>query len=307
MRTGLGAEPGRGGGPVRPMLVAVAVGVLATGSVLRASAQDEPSQQEPGGAADPEPDPAVNEPSAFELRTGFGMLSRSLSWNDGDLVGRGMAGYRMGAAPVVRARAVWYPGVHVAREGLPTVFGLALQFEHSVAAKSESLGGSNVQYPTRSRQGSAALRTRGVFGPVNLWLDLGFGAQAFVLDAVEAAPAPNVPDVQYRYLAAEAGLEYVLPSLRLGLTVGYRHLLHVGELGMATWFPRLQGGGVHAGLELAYLLPKGIEVGFDLRGSWYMFDLRPEPGDPIWTERGAVAGGATDRYLSLLLQVGWRY
>jgi hypothetical protein len=306
----------------------VALVAVITATAPAVLAQGAPDAERPPGQGlqgdGPAPDRAAAEPaaphagapgeaaaspqaSALELDAGFGILSRRLSWNDANLVGRGLPSYNMGAAPIVRARAAWYPGAHAAREGLPTVFGLAFQFDHSIAAGSESIGPSNVQYPTRIRHGAAAVRARGVFGSVRTWLDVGFGAQAFVLDAVEGEAPPNMPDVQYRYVTAEGGLAVELPTLRMGLTLGYRHMLHVGELGMETWFPRIRGAGVHGGLEIAYLLPQGFEVGLNGQVSWYMFDLRPEPGDPIWTERGAVAGGAVDRFASLVLHVGWRY
>jgi hypothetical protein len=117
-----------------------------------------------------------------------------------------------------------------------------------------------------------------------------YGEQRF---SVDDDPAMELlPDVTYRF--ARAGASFAMPLARrfsLLVTGGYRHLLGMGGMTDATWFPRATGAGIDVAAGVALHVTSWLDLHARLDTRRYFFAMNPEVGDP-W-----IAGGATDDYI----------
>jgi hypothetical protein len=117
-----------------------------------------------------------------------------------------------------------------------------------------------------------------------------YGEQRF---SVDDDPAMELlPDVTYRF--ARAGASFAMPLARrfsLLVTGGYRHLLGMGGMTDATWFPRATGAGIDVAAGVAFHVTSWLDLHARLDTRRYFFAMNPEVGDP-W-----IAGGATDDYI----------
>ncbi|MCB9651390.1 MAG: hypothetical protein H6730_33050 [Deltaproteobacteria bacterium] len=235
----------------------------------------------------PAPTPTSDEPRGglLRLEAGVGFLNRQLYYTD-DLF-RAQQNYVLPFAPGARLGLVAHPGV-LFGPGLVEHFGLYAQALLHAPLESEDAAGQ--RFDTRSLQVAGGLEATLDLGPLSAAATLGVGHQRYTVAGVEGGDA-GVPEVRYLHLDAGARLRLELGPVAVRGQGAYLHLLGVGALDDADWFPRAQGRGVEVAgaLEWAPWPVLAVVAGVDVRR--YFFTMRPEVGD------ARVAGGAVDQYL----------
>ncbi len=181
-----------------------------------------------------------------------------------------------------------------------TGFGITAHFERAFGVNG-SRTSDGMGYGTTSQALGLDARIGGRVGPVDAAVVLGAGEQRFTIDDEGMAGGELLPDVVYRYVRAGADVTMALaPKWELGVSGGYRHLISMGDLTDAAWFPRAEGAGVDATASITFLATPwlGIYAALDMRR--YFFTMNPEVGDP-W-----IAGGAIDQYLGAFVGLSVR-
>ena len=130
---------------------------------------------------------------------------------------------------------------------------------------------------------------------------LDYGSESFNVDAAGSDYESMVPAVGYRYVRpGVSGRMAFLGNYAAELSIGYRHVLSLGEVTSEAYFPSASARGFDIEGQVSYALPwYNLDVRAGAGLEQYGFDLNPEPGDT------RVAGGATDRYPRLFLRVGY--
>lgn len=233
------------------------------------------------------PAPTSDEPrgALLRLEAGVGFLNRQLYYTD-DLF-RAQQNYVLPFAPGARLGLVAHPGALLG-PGLLEHFGLYAQALLHAPLESEDAAGQ--RFDTRSLQVAGGVEGTLDVGPLSAAATLGVGHQRYEVAGVEGGDA-GVPEVRYLHLDAGARLRLELGPVALRAQGAYLHLLGMGALDDADWFPRAQGRGVEVAgaLEWAPWSWLAVVAGVDVRR--YFFAMRPEVGD------ARVAGGAVDQYL----------
>ena len=212
-------------------------------------------------------------------------LWRSLRYRDD--VARVLRGYDLaanaiGASAIARPLA-GAPGLHVTLAG-ELVIGVG-----------GSRTSDGAEYGTAASEWSIGAGYAARIGGLTVGATAGFGEHRFHVDD-DAMLAPGdrelVPDMDYRWLRLGLDAERRV-SRRVTATAhaGWRHLLRIGDLDSAAWFPRGHGAGIDAALGLDLRLSRRVTAyaRVDLRR--YFFTMDPQVGDAL------VAGGAVDQYL----------
>ncbi len=142
---------------------------------------------------------------------------------------------------------------------------------------------------------------RTVFG-IDVAGALDYGSESFNVDAAGSEYESMVPAVGYRYIrpGVSGRLPFLGGSAVAELSLGYRHVLSLGEVTSEGYFPNASARGFDIEGQVSYALPwYNLDVRAGAGLEQYGFALDPEPGDT------RVAGGATDRYPRLFLRVGY--
>jgi hypothetical protein len=185
------------------------------------------------------------------------------------------------------------PAANLAVEYFPLRFlGLAASGEYaiSIGSRRTTAFGYSVGAKLRTTLRHAELSLNGTFAENAFWLDRG-----------NAADAPRTSDVSYRELKPGASIR--LPLARSVVVVGganYLHLLAVGELQSAEYFPQLSGYGGEGYAGLAVPVSSAFEVRALATIRRYVFQMTPVEGLP------RQAAGATDQYLGVNLGIAYR-
>lgn len=282
-------------------------------------AEEEPEKEEP--EKDEEPSKGdENRPSPLDLSVAMGLISRSYFYNQD--VNQNLRTHDT-LMPSVYVALGWYPGAHFA-SGVAAAFGIVGDFETGFASSSRLESDSNTTFKNSLLAFSAGARGRLNLGRQELGLSFKGGRHAFGIedDADPGSLPPTgsaplardyIPDVAYGYLAPGLDARFAIGPVFIWLHGEYRIVLGLGDLESDVWFPRASStGAIDGGARLGYMLPANLYVfgGFDYRRFGIAMNSKPSdtgagtPGDP--TDDRDVAGGATDRYVTGRLGIGWR-
>lgn len=245
---------------------------------------------------EPEPQPAASDGTdktpALNAGVGFRMFSRRLYYVD-DIFSR-LSKYSLPIGPAIQAEIDWYPGAHFTK-GIGSRIGLSLGFNYAIGITSVSVTGT--RFATQALRFRAGLMGRISLGPVNVMPTGGIAIQNFnIASGAVGMQKPNIPDTRYTNL--RVGLNTRIKLIQelgkglgpLSITAGfcYQQPLTTGEIGSATYFPRLSVNGMDANLGFAFGLFDRVELRLGGEYIRYGFKMNPEVGDP------AIAGGAVD-------------
>jgi hypothetical protein len=267
----------------------------------------EPIEAEDDGDAEPEApaEPATRGRRPLELYAGMRFFNRKFAYT-----GRttpNLFPYSMDLAPAIIVGGRVYPGALLG-DGVISHVGIMGRIEFGLAPPTNyQEGGQNgtpkvvVPLKTKSLEYELGLRGRLPIGAHELGVFATFGNQNFILSGDEdplKVPYALVPDVHYHYFRIGIDARVYISKLIAGAHLAPRFLTSMKELDKGlTWFPGAKGSGLDFGMMLGWqLLPwLAPAAGFDLIR--YGFDFNNLPVDP---KPRAVAGGATDTYMS-----GW--
>ena len=236
--------------------------------------------------------------SAIELLVGLRGFSRNFEYEDA--VPR-LPEYSLGSAPAIFIQARAYP-LATTSSGMLANLGITGGFEQGIALTSRVPDGRELE--SSSHSFFAGLRARIPLARHELGFAATYGQHRFELTGDEEDPL--VPDVDYRFVRLGLDGRFRFSSVVIGFQLGRRFLTDAGQIASDEWFPHLAGGGIDAGLYGGIGLSPSFDLllGFDIQR--YFFDLNPNGGDRILTEKGGIAGGAVDQYLSGWAGVAWR-
>ncbi len=277
------------------------------------SAKEEPSE------AKQEPDERRREPaserrtprqSPLELSAGMGAFSRSFEYHQ-DVNGN-LHPYHLPLAPVLAARARWYPGAHFT-SGMGANIGIELEIERSVGASSVP-GQSNRHYGTTMQELSAGPRFRLPISRHELGVSLSYGSHRFDIDSDHdpsgvaanglAVNRDYVPDASYQYLRPGLDARFAFGPVQIGAGIGYRAVLGLGQLTAAPWFPHATARALDGFIMAAYELLPGLLVTAAASATRYALDMHTTLADRQAPRD--LAGGAVDQYLAGRLGFEWR-
>ena len=245
----------------------------------------------PALAAEAEADDEADRPvrsNSLDLSIGTQFYTRRFVYNQ-NLQGQ-QQGHRSGAVPAPNASLDFF--------FLPSL-GISLGAEYSQALASQDRDGS--RHRTTSFGYSAGAKARFDIGG-DLLVGAAYGENRLrVTRDGSAAAAPQMPDLSYRQVILGASTRFEI-GYGASLIGGgnYLHLLGLGQLQSADYFPRIsgRGGEGYAGLAIPITTAFEARVMANLRR--YVFAMNNVTGDP------RLAGGAVDQYLGVNLAVAYR-
>jgi hypothetical protein len=250
-------------------------------------------------------------PPLLDVTLGGRLLSRSLHYTD-TMPERGVPNseappdFSLPFGPAPFLEAGYYP---LARsEGWLGHLGVVGSFETLVLTSATSshpdLAGREL--PTTYYRYAGGLRGRIPFESAEIGLTARYSGQDFAIpDAKDGNRRSLYPAASYGSVEGLLDGEYRLGSLSLGGYFGFLAPLSLGSLSNEDWFENARGYGLAGGAHLRYFFDAnwGLTLNVDSRA--YGFDFNPVPlRDPPVSER--IAGGATDRYLSVGLGLTFR-
>lgn len=209
--------------------------------------------------------------------------------------------YNLAAAPMVFAHIDWYPLAH-GQGGFPANIGLTAGYELGVATQ--------VQFRSELLQQSHSMW---FVGPkVRLPIDLHevgvfgtFGSHSFKITGDETTDEgrPVFPDVNYKFVDLGVDARFFVENVRLGAFAKYRKVLGYGDLSSGEWFPNTTGDAVSIGGEVGWKLSSVLDllVGVDVLQYGLSFKPSLDAAD------NRIAGGATDRYVSVWGAIGFTW
>ncbi|MFW5921128.1 MAG: hypothetical protein ACOCUS_04755 [Polyangiales bacterium] len=246
-------------------------------------------------------DSAEGDARALHVSLGLELFTRELRFTD-DLLGE-LPDYELSAAPALDVGLAWYPGAHFT-DGIGASFGLTARWSRGFAIQSVSNQGSGPGRDTYRRIVELGLRWQHAFGPVAPTLAVAYGAHEFRIEPPPAGPRgserDDVPFAKYLYVRIAGGAAVDVGPLVVDVELAWLHLLEMGQLDDARWFPRADGAGGEAVLGVGYHHDSGLGVRLSGRFRRYFFSMHPEPGDP------RVAGGAVDQSFAGAVELQWR-
>jgi hypothetical protein len=230
--------------------------------------------------------------SLVEVETSFGMLARSLRYQD--VLFDRVRGYRRRGAPTLRFEARLYP---FARTDLPVLRDLSIEGAAEYAIIADSTRPDGASYPTQSSAASVALGYRLPLGRHALLASVGYGVHSFLLAPAGPAsptndPTPELPRVEYKQMRVGLGARIApVGGLVLHASGAYLAVLDPGGIGTDVWFPRAKVNGLELSGGVGYRLHPAVELKAMVQYRRYGFAFHPELGDPY------IVGGAADQYM----------
>lgn len=281
--------------------------------------EPEPVAVEPEEAPPPAPvEESKGRPSPLFGHVGFGIQARSFRYT-GTLPQTTLESYTQEVAPAPQVEVLWFPAAHFT-DAWPAHLGISGGFSTVLAvsptARVTSPDGAqtqDVQLSQSQLRWYAGLEGRIPLDPVRILVDARFGQQSFSLDgddvtlgndgALTPGGAPRLPDVNYQTIAVGADVEWRPERLILGAYGRYLVTLSSGDVSSAAWFPETSVVGVEVGGRVGWQLSRVFDVLVGIDSQLYGLDFNPVPPT---TPPERVAGGATDRYLTVWLGLGFR-
>jgi hypothetical protein len=295
------------------------------GEIDEGSAESGDSGEESGEEGDSEDEgaevSAPSEPSEpglrpLEVMAGLRGYSRQFEYTDPqrntDLRGTELHPYRLPLGPAILVALRFYPAALFMNNALSHV-GITGRYELGIATgtnytERDPMTGQDVttNLATSSATWQAGLRGRLPIGAHELGVFAEYGSHAFVLRGDENPSLPNkpyalVPDVNYVFIRTGLDARLHFRKVVLGGHVAPRFLQSLREIDTpGIWFPAATGSGLDFGLMGGYSILPYLSVVGGLDVLRYGFDFNRMPDCLPMSQRCAVAGGATDTYLS-----GW--
>jgi hypothetical protein len=254
---------------------------------------EESDDDEAGDEAEPDDE---DRPSPLLLELGIAGFSRVLEYRENiDRLPR----YEIALPPAVRGTIVWYPGAHFS-SGVAAHFGLRLHGQYAFGLSSAVEDADGPDFSTSSHLFEVGLRARIPLDVFEIGASASYGMHGYSLDAAEEAGVevdPGVPSVGYSYVHLGAELRMQLGAIGLGIGGAVLPVLGVGDL--EDWFPRASGLGIEGSFDVGYALSDALDLFAALAARRYAVTFDPRVED-VGSGR-ALAGGAVDRYLHVLL------
>ena len=226
--------------------------------------------------------PEGPQPRFLDFAVGGESFMRSLSYRQP--VTDGLREYQPRLIGGARASIVYYPAVHFT-SGFATNLGLDLNIDQTFSVDSRTPDGTS--FPTKSHDYNGGIRLRIPLDGIEPSVTLGYGDHAYKITGPNRSTL-LLPDTDYSYLRAVAGVRVALPSsISLFVQTGYRHILSPGAI-KDDYFKNLTVAGLEASAYVGYAITDLIEarIGVDYRR--YFYSMHSKNGDMF------VAGGAID-------------
>jgi hypothetical protein len=251
-------------------------------------------------------------PSPLDLRAGMRLYSRSFRYTDtlNELFPTRNfpkpVTYNVAAAPMAFGHGTWYPAAHF-MGGWPSHIGITGGYEYGFA--------THVAYGNKLLDQNHSMwfvgpKVRVPFSSHDVGVFATYGNHNFEILGDEVAetptgptPVPPVfPDVKYEFFDFGLDARFRFDQLRIGAHAQYRLVVNPGPILSREWFTNVTTQAVSFGGEVGWQVVGPFEVLVGLDALQYGLDF-----NPVSTSRppDRVAGGATDRYLSVWAAVGW--
>jgi hypothetical protein len=179
-------------------------------------------------------------------------------------------------------------------------FGVSLGAEYSSPLVSQDRDGN--RHRTSSLGYSLGGKARFDIGG-DLTVGAAYGENRFSVSRDDSEPnPPQMADLSYRQLMLGSSIRFDLFGSRVAVIGGgnYLHLLGLGQLESAAYFPRITGRGGEGYAGAAIPVNPGFEVRVMANLRRYVFAMNNVQTDP------RVAGGAVDQFLGVNLGVAYR-
>jgi hypothetical protein len=261
----------------------------------------------------PTAEDAEGRPSPLELRAGMRLYSRSFRYTDTldelyptrgypDLVT-----YNVAAAPMAFGHGTWYPAAHFTG-GWPAHIGITGGYEQGFA--------THVQYGDTELDQNHSMwwvgpKVRVPIQQHDVGIFATYGIHNFEVIGDDVITTPETgtgtvdeafPDVRYEFFDFGLDAHFRFDQLRIGAHAAYRLVVNPGPILSSEWFRNVTTQAVTFGGEVGWQVAGPLEILVGLDALQYGMDFNPvsttrPDGTP--TPANRVAGGATDRYLSV--------
>jgi hypothetical protein len=240
------------------------------------------------------------------LRAGMRLYSRSFRYTDTladvfpDTANPRPLTYNVAAAPMVFIHGDWFPLAHF-MGGWPAHIGVTGGYELGFA--------TNVAYGNRLLDQShwmwfAGPKIRIPFSTHWLGIFATLGTHNYSIEGDDTISTTTeqgstdaaFPDVKYKFIDLGADAHLRFDELRIGAHAQYRLVTSSGQIESDEWFPNTSTGGISFGGEVGWKLTEMFDLMLGLDVLQYGLNFNPVSVD---TPKSRVAGGATDRYLSV--------
>lgn len=259
------------------------------------AAATEPPPREAPAVAPRGRNPLDDAQDALEVGVGFGVVGRAHAFG-GDQLDQ-IGSYRLDGAPILAARATWFPLMHFTSDPLLRV-GIRASAWTALALSTERSGVDPTEAgieTTMHEETIGLLYRLTVSDLVTIEPSFDYAQTVFRL----AAPGPQrngerveaVPDVEYRQLRPRVAVELALPEgLSARADVAWLAVLSAGRLDDADWFPRSTTNGVELGAAVSWRFDRWFAARVYFAHARYVSALNSEPDDQ------RLAGLAVDEW-----------
>ena len=273
------------------------------GEPAKASAEEtgkEPAAQATTKASETSGSSAGAGLPAFTFGLGGRALFRKLSWHQ-DVQPR-QPPYSLSPGPELALWLEAFPAAFVTDHFAANI-GLFGGFDNGfgVTSTATSAAGTAIKLTTTFRDFLVGVKVRLPLGALAPYLSIAYGGQSFKLSS--SAGSSGVPSVNDKFIRLGIGSRIAVGAVgSLDLTAAYLLVTdpgsQAGEIRSSAYFPRATAKAVDLGASFGYRLHRlfGVRAGLDFRQYGYDFKVRPTDPPPI-------AGGATDRYITLFAGV----
>jgi hypothetical protein len=245
-----------------------------------------------------EPEPRATQPTWVDIAVGGGFVRRTLGYNE-DLF-HALDAYRLTAGASLQVEAEAYP-LERAHLGALSHLGIAGRYNREPGLA--SVDDANDTLPTLSDAWEVGLKYRWPFTLAEGSAAAQLAHQRFSFQIPPGAThTPVIPGVSYS--AARLALGARVPfaeRFALLAVVAYLPVFGSGQMGSATYFPRLSVAAVEGGLGAAVRVFGPIDGRVFAAYRRYYYSMNPKPGDPF------IAGGALDEYLTVTASAAARW
>lgn len=245
-------------------------------------------------------------PSPFDARLGLRLYSRSFRYTDTlqevdpqNVYGE-PSSYNVAYAPMYVGHGDWFPAAHFVggwpahigiTGGYELGFGTAVVYQNRTIPQSHWLWfvGPKIRIPLDTH----AVELFSTYGSHNFQIsgdDLRRTPDGLVKDR------PAYPDVFYQFIDVGLDARLRFDRLRVGAHAQYRIVLDAGQIATKAWYPNASASGVTFGGEVGWKLTEMFDILLGIDSLQYGLNFNPVPVD---APKNRVAGGATDRYISV--------
>jgi len=230
------------------------------------------------------------------VAVGVGILTRELSYND--VVSGAPRPYDSSVHPTLDVAAALYPAA-LFTAGPAADLGLLADLQYVFVSASQTMDGQ--EFPTSALAWSVGLNYRLRFGAGQVDLGGRYGLRSFVVEnASDGTPKPEIPSVDYAWLAPHLGVGFDLaPSFSVMASGEWRFVTDSGEFQTATFFPNAAVSAFDLALGVVFDIIPPVQAHLTLEWERYFSDFNAEAGDRF------VVGGAVDQFILGTLSISY--